>query len=241
MLENGSFKIGRLLGIQLKLHWSFPLLAALVALFNGPTGLLLMLAVFGFVALHELGHCQAARHFRVPVQDITLWPLGGIAQIGDLTARPKTEFWVALAGPAVNLAIALLLTPIAYLASLRGITLFHWLLGVNLVLALFNLIPAFPMDGDRVLRSHLSRRYNNHLLGTEKAVGVGRVAAVLMGAIGLLWDPWLILLAGFIWVVGQQELLNARTIHYRPAFQRTEHVFEELIRGFHPRDSSRNR
>jgi len=198
MLKAGSFKIAELAGIEFRLHWSFPVLALFVALSSGPIGLLMMLAVFGFVALHELGHCLAARHFRIPVDGVTLWPLGGVAQIGGMIGRPKTEFWVTAAGPAVNFALAALLTPFAYLAfTFYGVTLVNWLVGVNLVLGLFNLLPAFPMDGGRILRAYLATRYNNHLLATERAVAVGQVVAVLMALAGLFFDPTLILLALF--------------------------------------------
>src|SRR4051812_1521465 len=158
-----SWKLGRAAGIDVYLHPTFLLILAYAAAQGGAIGSLLVLCAFGCVLLHELGHALMARRYGIETEDITLYPIGGVARLRRMPRSPGAELAIALAGPAVNVGIALALAA-AWLLGLFGdpaggsvIGLFAVNLGVvNVVLALFNLIPAFPMDGGRVLRALLS-------------------------------------------------------------------------------------
>ena len=177
-----SLRLGSAFGIPLYVHWSFllvPALAGLSQLRDGPLDVLLAVAVslglFGCVLLHELGHALAARFYGIRTRDITLYLLGGVARLGQMTEKPSQELVIALAGPAVNVAIVALLTPVLMVCAALGLlnvsgavlsapgspagllALFLLLLwAANVMLVLFNLLPAFPMDGGRVLRALLS-------------------------------------------------------------------------------------
>jgi Zn-dependent protease len=235
-----SFKLGRLFGIPLYVHTTF-LLLPLWVLFNtgfeGVTAVLftlaLVAAVFGCVVLHELGHALMARYFGIGTRDITLYPIGGVARLDRMSERPAEELLIALAGPAVNLVIVLLLSPLVFTAALTGVlggdgtavslaqgalTLLAKFAGglwlSNVLLMGFNLLPAFPMDGGRVLRALLSPALGL-LRATEIAAAVGMVTAVLMGLAGIyLPPPWnnpmLVVVAVFVYFAGQQELLALR-------------------------------
>ena len=250
-----SWKLGSAFGIGIYVHWSFLLLPAWVLLSNLELGGLavalfavaVVLAVFGCVVLHELGHAAAARRFGIPTRDITLYPIGGVARLERMSERPGEEFWIAVAGPAVNLAIAgLLYGFFAFSGTLTqlvplpllGLTFLWQLMVINLVLFVFNLLPAFPMDGGRVLRSLLALRMG-HLRATQVAVNVGVIMAVLMGLVGTLYfhSLSLLLVAAFVYFAGQQELA---AVYHREA-QRWARPFgfypeEELARqqGFRP-------
>jgi Zn-dependent protease len=249
-----SWKLGTAFGIGIYVHWSFALLLAYAfvnGLLNGGTALALFmvplaLAVFGCVVLHELGHALMARHFGIGTRDITLYPIGGVARLERMTEDPLEEICIAVAGPAVNVVIAALLLPLCLLFSvgalsglpllprgpedligpgLVGVALFTLLVS-NLVLAGFNMIPAFPMDGGRVLRALLAFSVDR-LRATEIAVGVGTVMALglatlgalpLLGVHTILFDsPLLIPLGGFVMLMGRMELAALR---YREARRR---------------------
>ncbi len=213
---NSSLKLGKIAGIDLKVHATFFLLliwAAFSTLFSGGTTTAMLaelgflLALFLFVILHELGHALMARRFGYPTQDITLLPIGGVARMEELPEDPKQELLVAIAGPLVNMLLAgafligLLLSGFfAQPLTLDLITGNFWvrLMSVNLSLALFNLIPAFPMDGGRILRALLASRMGR-VQATRTAATVGKVFAVIMGIAGLFLNPWLVLTAVFIW------------------------------------------
>jgi Zn-dependent protease len=218
-----SFKIGKLFGIPLYIHTTFFLLPAWLLLTNGGHGLanalflLLGLAgVFTCVVLHELGHALMARYFGIDTGSITLYPIGGVARLERMSEKPSEEICIALAGPAVNLAIAALLTPAAVL-SLLGMRLtpiigqFVFLfLSANIWLLIFNLLPCFPMDGGRVLRALLAIR-KGQLRATEIAVRVGLVMAVLIAALSLLtYSPMPLVVAAFVYFAGQMELMALR-------------------------------
>lgn len=193
---NDSFPIGRLFGIELRVHVLFVYMAVAIVAIGAANGSALTTAAFlgllvVLVLLHELGHARVAQHFGIQVVDIVLWPLGGMARMTQLPEDPKVEGWVAIAGPLVNLALAgvgalgLLVTvglqwvnPIAgELVGLQSLlALFVW---VNLMLGLFNLVPAFPMDGGRILRALLARK-RDWLEATERAVQVSRLVALSM-------------------------------------------------------------
>jgi Zn-dependent protease len=211
-----SWKLGRVAGIDVFLHPTFLLLLAFVAMTQGGiASVVLMAAVFGCVLLHELGHALTARQFGIATQDITLYPIGGVARLRDLPRDPGAELLIALAGPAVNVMIALALVTLRWLGlfgspwnpSLSLLTpLVDELIVVNVILALFNLIPAFPMDGGRVLRALLSG-WLGRARATTIAAGIGRGLALAFGIYSLMHGSLIqVVLAWFIYVAAGQEL-----------------------------------
>jgi Zn-dependent protease len=230
------FHLGRLFGINTYLHWSFWLLPGLMFVAGYLSGgvvqavldTAVILAIFGCVALHEVGHALAARWYHIRTHDITLYPIGGVAQLERISRNPTSEIVIALAGPAVNVAIVMLLLPlllidgygITNLTRGAGLMEVFWtkLLWANVGLVLFNLIPAFPMDGGRVLRALLSTGLGR-LKATETAAAISTGFAILFGVGGLLgWTlpvigtlgPMAIILALVLHYVGQQELEQVR-------------------------------
>ena len=215
-----SWNIGRAFGINVYVHWTMLLLPLWILFTNtGPAALfalVLTAGLFGCVVLHELGHALAARHFRIRTRDITLYPIGGVARLESVGNRPWEEFWIALAGPAVNVAIALGLgavwlamisvNPVLAAETLLG-HFVYWLMVVNVGMIVFNLLPAFPMDGGRVLRAVLAGAIGQ-VRATRIAVGIGMVLAVVLGIVGIayLHNPWLAFIAAFVFLAGQQEL-----------------------------------
>jgi Zn-dependent protease/CBS domain-containing protein len=166
---------------------------------------------FACVLLHELGHSYVALKYRSKIRGIVLIIFGGIAQVEDIPRQPKPELNIAVAGPSVNFVISaagfgLLQLPVWQTSKL--LELLSVLLGIitfyNLVLGLFNLIPAFPMDGGRVLRSLLSKRMS-YLNATETAASVGKAFAFAFGVIGIFYNPWLILIALFVYLGAAEE------------------------------------
>jgi len=233
----GSFKIGSVFGITVRVHWLF--LALMLAVPFLPTSaipplqrLVLLFVLFGVVFLHELGHSLVARRFGIRVYDITFWPLGGMARMSEIPERPRTEILIASAGPAVNFVLAALALPVyfwthaAILAGeptrlVLGIeTASATFVAINLLLGLFNLVPAFPMDGGRVLRA-LFGLSGDWVSATEKAVSIGRVLAFGMIIAGLVWPQHLMLLpliGLFVWFTGARELWAVRARHGRAPF-----------------------
>ena len=219
---NNSWKLGNLAGIGVHLHWTFfllPAYVAFVALAGGgglgaaATGVLLVCAVFGCVVLHELGHALMARRFGIGTHDITLLPIGGVARLERIPEKPSQEIAVALAGPAVNVAIAaalwLVLAVLGTMsvwipAALFGGSLLAQLLWINIALVVFNMIPAFPMDGGRVLRAALATRMPR-VRATRIAATVAQVFAVVFGVMGLFGNPMLILIAVFVFMAARSE------------------------------------
>ena len=229
-----SFRLGTLSGIPIRLHWLFLVLVAVILLRNGMAAggaaavdaLTLLGILFGSVVLHELGHAVTARRFGARIVDITLWPLGGLTRMTHMPERALPEVCVAVAGPAVNgilLGIGVLwggavTTPWSHSQEspiLVAPTLLDLFTSINFALAVFNLAPAFPMDGGRALRGALSARYG-FLHATELAVRIGRwfaVIAVFAAAFytELVWPVALI--AIFLWIQGAQELADVRMRH----------------------------
>ncbi|GAC1470598.1 MAG: hypothetical protein NVSMB9_15830 [Isosphaeraceae bacterium] len=208
-----SWKLGKIAGIDFYLHSTFLLLIAYVMMKGaGPLGVALTLAAFGCVLLHELGHALMARRFGIETLDITLYPIGGVARLEKMPRSPGAEMLIALAGPAVNLAIVAGLMVYLRVDSsgpglIRG-TLILNLLWVNLILALFNMIPAFPMDGGRVLRALLSTPLGR-VKATLIAAGLGRGLAVLFGFYSLIHGHGpQVFLALFIYLAAGAELAN---------------------------------
>lgn len=215
-----SFPLGRLFGSELRVHATFFLLLAWVAAAayaEGGTSAALtntvfILALFACVIAHEYGHALMARRFGIPTPDITLLPIGGMARMERMPEKPGQEIAVALAGPAVNVVIWGVL--IAFGASTEMTALAEpgttadflgRLAAVNLFLAVFNLIPAFPMDGGRVLRAALSA-YMPRVRATRIAATAGQIAAFLFGFAGLAsGNLILLLIAVFIFLAAQAE------------------------------------
>lgn len=217
----GSWRIARVAGIDLSVHWTFGLLLAWITyaatlgggIQHGLQEGLFVLALFSCVVLHEFGHAMAARVFGIPTQDITLLPIGGVARLESIPRNPWQEWVIALAGPAVNVMIVGLLFPVVTLlggvASLGapvvlGGTFLERLLWTNVALVVFNLLPAFPMDGGRVLRAGLAM-LTDYGLATRIATRVGQGVALLLGLAGLFFNPMLILVAGFVMLAGEAE------------------------------------
>jgi Zn-dependent protease/predicted transcriptional regulator len=217
-----SWKIGKFLGIDVFLHTTFFLLIgwialsfwlqenSLVAVFSGVG---FILALFASVVFHEYGHALTARRFGVKTRDITLYPIGGVARLERIPEDPKQELWIAIAGPAVNVVIAIVLflwlvinsalDPLSSL-SLTGGSFLERLMVTNLFLVAFNMIPAFPMDGGRVLRALLATRLE-YTRATQIAASVGQGMAFLFGFIGLFSNPFLVFIALFVWIGAQGE------------------------------------
>jgi Zn-dependent protease len=202
-----SFRLGTWLGFPIRVNLSFLLLLGFVLIWmGGLAGVALALMAAGSVLVHELGHALMARHLGVPVAGIELHFFGGAAQMSDLPRRPEDEIAVAAAGPAVSFALAGIGHGLAAVSGLQVAAVFGW---VNLVLALFNLLPAFPSDGGRILRAFLARRRG--LVGaTEIAVKVGRVVCVALAIAGFFWSFQLVLIAAVLWMMGSAERLGAR-------------------------------
>lgn len=217
-----SWKIGEFAGIGVYIHATFLLLIGWVALshvLDGQSlaatlmGIAFILALFLCVLLHEFGHALTAQRYGIQTRDITLLPIGGVARLERMPDDPRQEFWVALAGPAVNVVIAAVLfvalqlinewTPLDRL-SLTGGSFLQRLLVVNLSLAVFNLLPAFPMDGGRVVRALLATRMD-YTRATQVAASLGQVMAYIFGFIGLFSNPFLIFIALFVWIGAAQE------------------------------------
>ncbi len=203
-------RIGRIANIELVIHPTFWLILGFVAWTVARTGgdmaaigleLLFVSTIFGCVVLHELGHALAARRYGIGTESITLYPIGGIARLERMPDKPVQELVVALAGPAVNVVIAALVG-VALLAVESPFLV--RLAVVNVVLVLFNMLPAFPMDGGRVLRALLAMRMPM-LRATRLAAGVGKVMVVPFVVAGLFWNPFLVLIGLFVWFGGSAE------------------------------------
>lgn len=223
----GSWKLGRFVGIDVHIHWSFWLLmlfytlSATLAggLTSGLMTALFVALVFACVLAHEFGHALAAAGYGIPTRDITLLPIGGLARLERMPEDPKQELVIALAGPLVNVVIAAALIFSQWLSGLAVTTspeaiadegLLAPLVAANIVLVLFNMLPAFPMDGGRVLRSLIAMR-TTHLRATEIAARVGRWMALLFFMIGLMTGQFtLVLVSIFVFMAGMGELLAAR-------------------------------
>lgn len=217
-----SYRLGKVAGIDVNIHVTFTLLIAWVLLTHwlaGQTlgaavnGLAFVIAIFGCVLLHELGHALAARRFGIGTRDITLLPIGGVARLERMPEKPLQELWVALAGPAVNVVIAVVLyvwlvmtnqlVPLSQLGVVAG-PFIERLLVVNMLLVAFNMIPAFPMDGGRCVRALLALRLE-YAQATRIAAGVGQVIAVGFAVLGLFSNPFLLLIGVFVWLGAAQE------------------------------------
>ncbi len=225
---SASLQLGRFAGIKVQIHWTFWLLFLFIGFMvfaNEGTFLdlvwnfVFIIALFICVVLHEFGHALAARKYGVGTRNITLLPIGGVANLKEMPENPKEEFIIAIAGPLVNVVIALLLwfivpvdqfmidDPEMLEEQLSGITannFLFYLLAVNVALVVFNMIPAFPMDGGRVFRAILSTRMSR-VQATKAATGLGKLLALVFFLFGLFSNIILAVIAVFIYFGAHSE------------------------------------
>ncbi len=242
-----SIKIGKIFGIDFKIHITFLwllLFIYLVALSQKGSGaaimaVLFICAVFACVLIHEIGHSLIARRFGEEAKSITLLPIGGVATMEEMPEKPIQEIAMAIVGPFINLAIAGLLFillgsetgvsyPDLYPNSWQGF--FAGLIGVNIILAIFNLIPAFPMDGGRVLRGILALKME-YTRATSVAVLVGQAVATLFIFYGIFFNWWLALIGVFIYIGAgseKQHVMLRTVLHRVPAGEATTTDFRIL-------------
>ncbi|HLQ92667.1 MAG TPA: site-2 protease family protein [Xanthobacteraceae bacterium] len=216
-----SLNIGSIAGTQVRIHITFLLFLGWIFISGYASGgsqeawssLAFLVLLFMCVLAHEFGHIFMARAFGVSTPDVTLLPIGGVARLERIPEKPHEEFLVAIAGPLVNVAISIALAGLLgarlnaqHLAALESteISLFDRLAAVNLFLALFNMIPAFPMDGGRVLRALLASRLG-FVRATEIAATIGQGLAFALGFAGLFWNPMLIFIAIFVYLAASAE------------------------------------
>jgi Zn-dependent protease/CBS domain-containing protein len=236
-----SLPIARIAGIQLRIHVTFLLLIAWLAYGyyaegGSPAALgrvLFILLLFLCVVLHEFGHAFAAKAYGINTPDITLLPIGGVARLERMPEEPKQELIIAIAGPLVNVVIALclflvigsraLVSPMA----MQSGDLLSNLLAINVALVLFNLLPAFPMDGGRVLRALLATRMS-YVRATQVAATIGQGFAFLFGFAGLFGNPFLLFIALFVYVGASQEAALAQI----KAVSRSFPVSSAMVREF---------
>lgn len=221
--------LGKISGIKIFIHWTFLLLIGWIVLVNVRTNstteqilwaIIFVLAVFACVTLHELGHAIAGKQFQVTTSRITLLPIGGVAQMESIPEKPKAELIIALAGPLVNVILAAFL----FLFTRHSIdpeelnvatrvgpeNFLYALMSINILLAVFNLIPAFPMDGGRVFRALLAFKLG-HVKATRIAASVGQFLAIAFMFFGFFYNPFLLFIGLFIFLGAQSESVYAET------------------------------
>ncbi len=208
MFGGRSFHLFTVLGFRVGAHWTLPLALILAGVsYGGLLGVLLSVLLFASILAHELGHSVVARTRGVPIAGIDLHLFGGVAKMAAPPRSPSDEIAIALAGPAVSLLIGG--AAIAVNAALP-MSFLVWLGGANLMLGLFNLLPALPLDGGRVLRAMLAKR-RGLFAGTRAAVTVSRAIAVLLGVAALAsGNYWLVALAVMVWLMAGAELLQVQ-------------------------------
>ncbi|HVI00302.1 MAG TPA: site-2 protease family protein, partial [Enhygromyxa sp.] len=225
-----AWRIARVAGIDVRIHLTFLALLAWIAWVSyaetgtaagALDGVILICVVFGIVVLHELGHALTARRFGIKTRDITLLPIGGVASLERMPDNPREELLVAVAGPAVNFALALIFAGVAAALGLSlvpdpelgAVPLLVRLIWINLAIGVFNLLPAFPMDGGRALRALLALRLSD-IRATRIAAGLGQAMALALGIIGLFFNPVLVFIALFLWMgaAGEARLAEAKFV-----------------------------
>lgn len=221
-----SISIGRLAGAEIRIHVTFLLfllwLGSVYYLRGGADaawqGTTFIALLFACVLLHELGHVYVGRYYGVQTRDVTLWPFGGIASMERMPDRPYQELLVAIAGPLVNVAIAAVL--LLWLGTNLNpenltqvgnpsVSIMAKLAGANIMLVLFNMIPAFPMDGGRVLRAVLAMWVGN-ARATELAASIGQGFAVMFAVVGIFYSPMLVVIAIFVFLAASSEAAHAQ-------------------------------
>ena len=252
-MRSWSIPAGRIFGVEIRIHLTFFFLLAFVWLTEsaahqtvnaGERGLALVAIIFGCVVLHELGHALVSMHAGIPAKAIILLPIGGVTLLDETRQplQPGSETWrrdvrIALAGPLVNLLIAAATASIL-LTVAPGIHLWgrpyvnsanlpRSLVWSNIWLALFNLLPAYPMDGGRVLRALFSRRMDS-VRATRRAVSIGQAFATLLMLVGMLWNIWLTLIGFFLFIAAQ---LEERSAVFQSVLE-TVHLEDIMLRDF---------
>ena len=236
--------VGKLLGIKVYIHWTFWLLAVYIVLTNLDKGLGVafqslgfVFAVFGCVFLHEMGHALAAKWFRIPTLDITLLPIGGLARMGEFPRSPVVELVVALAGPLVNIVIAIILfvglsvrASFSEMSEAGVVALGSWeqLLIANLALAIFNMLPSFPMDGGRVLRSLLAM-FMPYSDATSLTARIGQGMALMMFFSSYYFGISMLLISIMVFVVCTGELLKEKLRRASEKMSRGQSPFESPL------------
>ncbi|MFZ0707009.1 MAG: site-2 protease family protein [Candidatus Korobacteraceae bacterium] len=225
MFRGWSFPAGRVFGVDVRIHLTFLFLLAFVwftqsaalGTTGAARGLLLVLIIFGCVVAHELGHALVARHYGLVVRSILLLPIGGMTLMeepGPEQSNPARDIRIAVAGPLINLVIAAI-AAVAVLALAPQVKLWSQpfvfagnlprsLVWSNIFLGLFNLLPAYPMDGGRILRALFAERMD-YVLATRRAVLIGQGMAMVMILAGLAWNVWLVLIGFFLFLGAQME------------------------------------
>lgn len=224
-----SFQIGKLFGIPIRVHVTFLLLLFFIGILGSRQagasgaifGMVSIVFIFLCVVLHETGHSLTAIHYGIEVKDIVLLPIGGVSRMEDIPEDPKKEITISVVGPLVSFGLALIFFLIAKTTGesidIRELSLFEGnlmvnLFWINLILGTFNLIPAFPMDGGRVLRGILATGMDS-LKATKIAVSVGQVFAILLFFFGIFFNWWMALIAIFIYLgaEGEERMVVLRT------------------------------
>ncbi len=222
-----SFRIGRIAGIEIRVHITFFLLVPLFALAGAApggsgalAGVAWLVVIFACVLVHEFAHCLVGRPRGAVVHEIELLPIGGVSKLEQLPEDPRDEFAMAIAGPAASVGIAVVAGVLAWALSLPllpidflGGSILVGLFWFNLLVAAFNLLPAFPLDGGRVLRSLLERRLDLEQ-ATHVAARVGRWVSVAFIVVGLFWDVWLVIIGVFVYFGAAAEEA-ATIVHVR--------------------------
>ncbi len=233
----GVLKLGNVSGIKIEVHWTFTLLLVWVVFLDIQRGgtfqttlfnMALILVLFACVILHELGHALTAKKFNIKTKKITLLPIGGVASLEKMPDKPGEELLVALAGPAVNVIIAVLLSlaiPLRSYFNFDNVVIdemlfqpslpnfLFYLFIANVMLVVFNMIPAFPMDGGRVLRALLSFKLGR-VKATAIAATLGQAMALIFFVLGLLFNPFLVLIAFFIFfgAYGENQMVKQTSL-----------------------------
>lgn len=232
-----SLYLGSYKNVKVFIHWTFSLLLLWIIISNVRQGMpaldilwiiVFVLALFACVVLHEFGHALAAQKYGIQTKDIVLYPIGGIARLEKLPEDPKQELWVAIAGPLVNIGIFIILSGIL---SFKGFdienlevikiepgTILLYLASANLILALFNLLPAFPMDGGRILRALLAIRLPR-AKATQIAGGIGQFLAIFFIFFGLFNNPILVLIGIFIFLGAAAEVTHTQQESFLKGFK----------------------
>jgi Zn-dependent protease len=255
MLKKGSLRLFSVRGIDIRLHYTFPLILIWAALQFGVFidgglsgavfGVVAISLLFVLVTLHELGHSFAAMHYGIAVEQIILSPIGGMAQLRRMPEEPRQELVVALAGPAVNFVMALIMgalalglgftigNPFTGLGTFSLLALFSYVFIYNIFLGVFNLLPAFPMDGGRVLQALLAMRLD-YVRATKIAATVGRGIALLMGLYGLMTGSFfMMLIAVFIYTMAGQEAATVEVTHTLRG-STVQQAYNDSVHRLHP-------
>jgi Zn-dependent protease len=217
-----SFPLGRIAGIELRVHLSFLLLVVLFAFDpDGPiAGIGWLVIIFACVVAHELAHSVMAQHRGATVREIVLLPMGGVSKLENLPENPRDEFTIAVVGPLMSFALGAISAVVCVLVGLRltpidlySGAILHRLVWFNVIVGAFNLLPAFPLDGGRVLRSLLERSHDLET-ATRVSARIGRALAMVMVGVGLLFNLFLVIIGVFVWLGASAEE-SATVIHIR--------------------------